>query len=85
MTEQRNALKVRQAIEAAHPEVTITTPLTSRSGNWELSVGGESTQYSNFWMMVDHLAAKFGDIEPTAIEPATDGRYVEYGIERERS
>jgi hypothetical protein len=36
-------------------------------------------------MMVDHLAAKFGDIEPTAIEPATNDGYAEYGIERERS
>jgi hypothetical protein len=33
MTEQRNALEVREAIETAHPEISITSPLISRSGN----------------------------------------------------
>jgi hypothetical protein len=66
MTDRKaNALAAREAIEAAHPEITIVTPLTSRSGLWELSIDDDSTtEYSDFWMMIDHLAELFGDIGP---------------------
>ncbi len=60
MTSRQNALAVRKAIEAARPEIAITTPLASLSGLWELCVGGETSQYDDFWLMVDHLAAKYG-------------------------
>jgi hypothetical protein len=48
-----------------HPEIMITTPLTSRSGVWELSTDGRSSAtYEDFWMMADYLAAKFADPGP---------------------
>jgi hypothetical protein len=60
MTVRRNALAAREAIEASHPEIRITTPLVSASHQWELSIGGETSQYGDFWLMVDHIAAVFG-------------------------
>lgn len=60
-----SALAVRQAFESAHPEITIGTPLNSLSGRWELSIGDdETTEFIDFWTMIDHLAELFGDIEP---------------------
>ena len=34
------SLQRRRAFEARHPEVTITTPLTSKTGRWEVDWGG---------------------------------------------
>lgn len=68
MTDHRNALAAREAIEAQHPEITITTPLTSRSRQWELYAQGEVVQFDDFWFLVDHLAARFGDIEPATAD-----------------
>jgi hypothetical protein len=57
-----SALAVRLAAEAAHPEIQITTPLTSRSGRWELTTDGDGcSAYSGFWEMVDALAERYGD------------------------
>lgn len=58
--------------EATCAEIEITTPLTSRSGKWELSTDGRSSgTYDDFWMMVDFLANKFGEIESAADNPRT--------------
>jgi hypothetical protein len=58
-----NALAVRMKVEAARPDIRIITPLTSRSGRWELEIGEADTpSYSDFWTMIDHLAGKFADI-----------------------
>jgi hypothetical protein len=60
--------------EATRAEIEITTPLTSRSGKWEISTGErDSTVYDDFWMMVDFLAAKFGEIESGAAADPTNG------------
>jgi hypothetical protein len=72
----RNALAVREAIEAVHPEISITTPLTSRSGKWELVIDDSTAQWDDFWLMIDHLADRFGDIDSGG-----EGRYVEYGLD----
>ncbi|MGH3248189.1 MAG: hypothetical protein ACRDOI_18595 [Trebonia sp.] len=67
MTGRKNALAVREAIEAEHHEIQIKSPLTSRSGKWELTLDGATTAtYDDFWMMVDFLAARFDDIVPDA-------------------
>jgi hypothetical protein len=59
-----NALAVREAVEATHPEIRITIPLVSKSGLWELEIGdSDRTSYSDFWMMVDYLVGLFGDIK----------------------
>jgi hypothetical protein len=63
MSDQQNALAVREAIEAAHPEIMIKSPLTSRSGRWELISDDGTTLYDDFWMMVDYLAEHY-DREP---------------------
>jgi hypothetical protein len=68
MTGHKNALAVREAVGAGHPEISIASPMTSASGCWELSVGDSSTLFDDFWMMVDHLAAMFADAEPGAGE-----------------
>jgi hypothetical protein len=48
----------------SQPEITITTPLSSGSGRWELFVDGRSSgTYDDFWLMADHLAARF-DVDP---------------------
>lgn len=70
----------------SQPEITITTPLTSRSGKWELSTGErDSTVYDNFWTMVDFLANRY-DVEIDEAPPTVTAvdRYVEYGVEVER-
>jgi hypothetical protein len=59
MTGRRNALAVREAIEAAHPEITIRSPLTSRSGQWELISDDGTTTYDDFWIMADYLAEHY--------------------------
>jgi hypothetical protein len=62
-----SALAVRLKVEAAHPDIRIITPLTSRTGRWELEIGeADTTSYSDFWIMIDHLAGKFADIEALA-------------------
>jgi len=58
--QQAAALQTRVDYEAAHPEVEITTPLTSRSGLWELSTEGSITTFSGVWAMLDFLAAQSG-------------------------
>jgi hypothetical protein len=37
----------------------IKSPLTSRSGRWELSSQGGTTIYDDFWLMVDFLADRY--------------------------
>lgn len=64
MIAQKNALAVREALEAGHPEIAIKSPLTSLSGRWELSTDGGTTTYSNFWLMVDFLAGRYDNDEP---------------------
>lgn len=60
----RNALEVRLAVEKAHPEIRIVTPLSSLSGQWELCIGdGDTAFFSDFWTMVDSVAGQFGDVE----------------------
>jgi hypothetical protein len=83
MTGQKNALAVREAIEAGHPEITIKSPLTSLSGNWELAIDGDNTSFDDFWMLVDHLAARYdNDNEPDDDETgdAPPDRYVEIAV-----
>ena len=64
---ETNALAVRLKVEAAHPDIRIITPLASNSGRWELEIGeGDTTSYSDFWTMIDHLARTFADIEALA-------------------
>jgi hypothetical protein len=58
--QQAGALQTRVAYEDAHPEITITSPLTSRSRLWELSAEGETTAFSGVWAMLDCLAAQYG-------------------------
>jgi hypothetical protein len=61
---KRNALEVRQKLEAAHPEITIKSPLSSKSGKWELEVGdADTTFFDSFWPMVDSLAGQYQDVE----------------------
>lgn len=74
MTGRRNALAVRESIEADHPEIAIKSPLTSLSGRWELSTDGGTATYDDFWMMVDHLAAMFGESAPA--RPVVPGEVV---------
>jgi hypothetical protein len=89
MTGRKNALEVRETIEADHPEIGITSPLTSMSGMWELRVHDTTTLFNDFWMMVDHLAATFGEIESwPGDDENNDGqpgdRYTEIGIVPDR-
>jgi hypothetical protein len=59
----KTALDVRKAIEQAHPEIHIVTPLSSASGKWELAVGeGDTALFDDFWAMVDVLAGQFQDV-----------------------
>lgn len=60
---ERNALEVRKSIEAAHPEIKISSPLTSASRRWELAIAGEIAVYSDFWAMVHALADRYPDVE----------------------
>jgi hypothetical protein len=68
----KNALAVRLRLEKQHPEIAISSPLTSLSGMWELAVeGGDTTAYSGFWLMVDYLSERFQDVESmTDLEPS---------------
>jgi hypothetical protein len=59
-----SALAVRQAWENAHPEITIRPPITAPSRQWELETPGGTTLYSDFWTMIDHLAALLGETAP---------------------
>jgi hypothetical protein len=59
MSDRQNALAAREAIEAAHPEIMIKSPLTSRSGMWELISDNGTTMYDDFWMMADYLAGHY--------------------------
>jgi hypothetical protein len=45
------------------PEIKIRSPLTSRSGMWELIGDDGTATYDDFWMMVDYLAVHY-DREP---------------------
>jgi hypothetical protein len=56
----RTALQARIAYEAAHPEIAITSPLTSRSGHWELTTTDGTDTFSAVQAMLDFLAARFG-------------------------
>lgn len=81
MSDRQNALAVREAIGAAHPEIMIKSPLTSRSGRWELMIDNGTTIYDNFWMMVDYLAERY-DNEPEGDEdqPHPKDRYAEIQV-----
>lgn len=57
---QASALQRRVAYEDAHPEIAITSPLTSRSGLWELSADGETSAFSGVWAMLDFLGTHYG-------------------------
>lgn len=75
-----SALAVRQAVEFAHPEITILTPLTSLSGLWELTTDdGTTTYYDDCEMMLDHLERRFGGIEAELRD-----RYAEIQVKPER-
>jgi hypothetical protein len=54
------ALQARVAYETAHPEIAITTPLTSCSQLWEVSTADGTTTFGGVWAMLDFLAALFG-------------------------
>jgi hypothetical protein len=56
----RTALQVRIAYESAHPEIAITSPLTSRSGQWELTTADGTATFSAVQSMLDFLATRFG-------------------------
>lgn len=75
-TGPRNALQARKATGTGHPEIAISSPLTSPSGRWELDIEGGTTQYGNFWMMVDYLADRYDnddDPDDDETQPQGDG------------
>ncbi len=57
------ALQARIHYESAHPEIGITTPLTSPSGQWEVSTADGTSRFGEVWAMLDFLAARFGPVE----------------------
>jgi hypothetical protein len=56
----RTALQTRIAYECAHPEIAITSPLTSRSGQWEVTTADGTATFGAVQAMLDFLAARFG-------------------------
>jgi hypothetical protein len=56
----RTALQARIAYESAHPEIAITSPLTSGSGWWELTTADGTATFSAVQAMLDFLATRFG-------------------------
>ena len=60
---RETALQARVAYESAHPEIAITSPLTSRSGRWELSSPDGTATFGEVQSMLDFLAAVFGPAE----------------------
>lgn len=60
---RRTALQARIEYESAHPEIGIMSPLTSRSGEWEVSTAEGTHGFSEVWAMLDFLASLFGPPE----------------------
>ncbi|HEY0934482.1 MAG TPA: hypothetical protein VGD91_12140 [Trebonia sp.] len=60
---RRTALQARIEYESAHPEVAITSPLTSRSRQWEVSTADGTSRFGEVGAMLDFLAARFGPLE----------------------
>jgi hypothetical protein len=54
--------------EATDAEIQITTPLTSRSGCWEVSTASGTAFYDDFDLVVSFLA-KFEEIESSDADP----------------
>jgi hypothetical protein len=73
-SDQPTALTVRLAIEAAHPEIQITTPLTSKSGQWELTAKGTTATFSDFWAMTGHLAELYPGTPAPSRPPSRTGQ-----------
>jgi hypothetical protein len=79
-------LATREVIETNPAEIVINSPMTSRSGLWELTTSGGTTLYDDFWFMADFIAARY-DREPEGNEnqPLPQDRYVEIHVMPERS
>jgi hypothetical protein len=60
---KRNALEIRQKLEAAHPDIKIKSPLSSASHHWELVIAGETAVFDDFWAMAHSLADRYPDVE----------------------
>ena len=60
---RKTALQARIDYESAHPEIAITTPFTSPSGQWELSTADGTSRFGEVGAMLDFLAARFGPAE----------------------
>ena len=56
--------------EATSAEIEIATPLTSRSGHWEVSTASGTAFYDDFELVVSFLA-RFGEIESSAVDDST--------------
>jgi hypothetical protein len=51
----------RKRFEAAHPEIEISTPLVTLSGQWEVSIPGEGTAgYDHGAAMMNALEDRYG-------------------------
>jgi predicted metalloprotease with PDZ domain len=55
-----SVLQRRERLEAAYPELTITTDLESKSGKWEVYVAGDGTAlYDSCSRMLMDLETRF--------------------------
>lgn len=61
---RKTALQARMDYESAHPEIAITTPLTSPSGQWEVSTADGTSRFGEVGAMLDFLAGLFGPAKP---------------------
>jgi hypothetical protein len=62
--DKQSALAVRLKLEQQHPEISISSPLTSLSGMWELTIeGNDATSYADFWMMIDYISERYQVVE----------------------